>query len=270
MDEAALLSRQYPLRILLAEDNEVNQHLMVRILQRMGYQPQVANNGREALELAKGSQFDLILMDIQMPEMDGTQATKLIRENVLKELQPWIVALTAETAPAERQKILQYQMDDFLSKPISVDDLEKVLKSCPVRGKKKSVDGQNIKNEFSKEPQDHSDEIVDMSVLAEFKTLMGDEGENAVKELVKLYLEDAAKLISTLGQAIKEEDVEVIRRSAHTLKGNSSQLGVKKIAILCKNIEDLNLERKAAEIQGAFLQLVENFQLVKRLLSQYS
>ncbi len=120
------MAERQPLRILLAEDNAVNQKLALRILEQMGYRADVASNGMEAVESVKRQTYDLVLMDVQMPEMDGLEATRLIRK--IKRLsQPRIAAMTANALQGDREMCLAAGMDDYISKPIRIDELVKVL-----------------------------------------------------------------------------------------------------------------------------------------------
>jgi CheY-like chemotaxis protein len=119
----ANFAEQHPLKILLAEDNAVNQKLAIRILGRMGYRVDVAANGLEVLESVERQSYDLILMDVQMPEMDGLEATQLIRQKFPAHAQPRIVAMTANAMQGDREMCLAAGMDDYVSKPIQVKDL---------------------------------------------------------------------------------------------------------------------------------------------------
>jgi CheY-like chemotaxis protein/signal transduction histidine kinase len=118
-------SKQYPLNILIAEDNPVNQKWTTKILSKLGYQTALANNGKEVLEIVSNSQFDLILMDVQMPEMDGMEATRMIR--LCLESQPVIIAMTANVMQGDRQDCIQSGMDDYISKPVELNDLMGML-----------------------------------------------------------------------------------------------------------------------------------------------
>jgi signal transduction histidine kinase/CheY-like chemotaxis protein/predicted hydrocarbon binding protein len=121
------LAERYPIKILLAEDNAVNQKLTIRVLERMGYRVDVAGNGLEVLESLKRQHYDLILMDVQMPEMDGLDATRFIRSNLKPNSQPYIVAMTANAMQGDREMCLAAGMNDYISKPIQLKDLQNSL-----------------------------------------------------------------------------------------------------------------------------------------------
>lgn len=125
------LGVEHPLRILLVEDNPINQKVAVRLLERLGYKADIAWNGLEAVQALSCQPYDLILMDIQMPKLDGIQATKQIRNNWLPEQQPYIVALTANALVGDRELYLANGMDDYVSKPVRVDELVRILLATP-------------------------------------------------------------------------------------------------------------------------------------------
>jgi CheY-like chemotaxis protein len=114
-------SSEYPYRILVAEDNEMNQHVIGHILGRLGYKPNFVQTGQEAVEAANQQDYDMILMDVQMPEMDGLEATRIIRKTVVK--QPVVIALTANTMEGDDDECLNAGMNDYISKPIKLEDL---------------------------------------------------------------------------------------------------------------------------------------------------
>jgi len=114
-------SKQYPLHILIAEDNAVNQKLAIKMLNKLGYQPELAQNGRDVLELVGQDHYDIILMDVQMPEMDGLEATRMIRTCL--DIQPVIIAVTANVMLGDRDECMQSGMDDYISKPIELNEL---------------------------------------------------------------------------------------------------------------------------------------------------
>jgi CheY-like chemotaxis protein len=127
------LAERIPIRILLAEDNAVNQKLALRMLDRMGYRADVAANGLEVLE-ALGRQFyDLIFMDVQMPEMDGLEATRAIRVMPSLARQPHVVAMTANAMQGDREMCLEAGMDDYVSKPIQVKELQRAIEEMAAK-----------------------------------------------------------------------------------------------------------------------------------------
>jgi len=126
-------SQQYPLRILIAEDNRVNQKLAMRVLSKLGYNPDIAEDGKEVLEMVSQTKYDLILMDVQMPEMDGLEATRMIR--LCLEVQPVIIAMTANSMQGDREECLRAGMDDYISKPVHLEELVIILEKWALQVK---------------------------------------------------------------------------------------------------------------------------------------
>src|SRR5205814_4841143 len=135
----ALLGQRLPLRILLVEDNTVNQKLALRLLERMGYRADVAGNGLEALEALQRQNYDVILMDVQMPEMDGLEASRAIHESWPAEQRPRIVAMTANAMQGDRAECLAAGMDDYLTKPIQVKALQEALEAAGLGVKRRTA-----------------------------------------------------------------------------------------------------------------------------------
>jgi CheY-like chemotaxis protein len=126
------MAARLPLHILLAEDNAVNQKLALRLLSQMGYRADVAGNGLEAIQALERQDYDVVLMDVQMPEMDGLEATRQIRKRLPAERQPRIIAMTANAMQGDREACLEAGMDDYISKPIRVEELVGVLEQSQV------------------------------------------------------------------------------------------------------------------------------------------
>jgi CheY-like chemotaxis protein len=122
---------RHPLRILLVEDNAVNQKLALRLFSRMGYRADVAANGLEAIDAVERQPYDVVLMDVQMPEMDGLEATRHIVDHIEVTRRPWIVAMTANAMDGDREQCLEAGMQGYISKPIRVDELVEALLTAP-------------------------------------------------------------------------------------------------------------------------------------------
>jgi len=129
------VEEENPLEILIAEDSSVNQHLMLRLLKKLGYRADLASNGYEAIEALKKKLYDVVLMDMQMPELSGLEATRIICDTWTKQNRPRIIAMTANVMEEDRRRCYDAGTDDFLSKPIRLADLVKTLKSCPKRSR---------------------------------------------------------------------------------------------------------------------------------------
>ena len=128
-------SEEHPLRILVAEDNITNQKLAMKVLSKLGYKPDIAQHGKEVLEVVSTKNYDVILMDVQMPEMDGLEASRMIR--MCLSVQPIIIAMTANTLQGDREACLQAGMDDYISKPINLEDLVDILEKWAINIKEK-------------------------------------------------------------------------------------------------------------------------------------
>ncbi|MGB3204902.1 MAG: response regulator, partial [Crinalium sp.] len=239
------LAEELPLRILLAEDNVVNQKVALHILKRMGYEADIANNGLEALAALRRQPYDVVLMDMQMPEMDGLTATRQICQEWSSEERPRIIAMTANAMQGDRELCLNAGMDDYVSKPIRVDALIEALSKCQPKVNNNSLE-LNFENQYevnNKEvkipipTQIASSNAIDTNVLQSFREMVGEDGETFLAEMINCYLEDTPQLLKEIDQAIREANISNLRRAAHTLKSSSMTLGAKNLASLCKEIE---------------------------------
>ena len=227
------MAKRHPLRILLAEDSGINQKLALRLLERFGYRADVAANGLEVLQALERQSYDVVLMDVRMPEMDGVEATRRIREGWPVELQPRIIVLTAHALAGDREQFLAAGMDDYVSKPVRVGELVHALHKCkPLTG---YVNGflvaPKIAPQATRAPAGAAP--IDPAALEEFRAMVGEDAA----ELIALWFDDAAKLLMTMRAAAAQGDVEKLSWAAHTLKGDSANLGAMALVGLCQALE---------------------------------
>ena len=268
------LAEELPLRILLTEDNVVNQKVALHILKRMGYEADIANNGLEALVALRRQSYDVVLMDMQMPEMDGLTATKQICQEWSSEERPRIIAMTANAMQGDRELCLNAGMDDYVSKPIRIDVLIEALSKCQPKIKTNSFvltsqdnnegNNEDIKTQNSSQALASSDAI-DTKVLQSFREMVGEDAEAFLAEMIDCYLEDTPKLLKDINQAIIEANAPNLRRAAHTLKSSSITLGAKNLASLCKEIEEI-VENGYTQSGLAYSQLECEYEKVREAL----
>ena len=208
------LAQEHPLRILVAEDNNINQKLIIEILKQIGYQADVVPNGLEVLATLKRQTYDLILMDVQMPEMDGLEATRLIVEQFSP--RPRIVAMTANAMRGDAEICLEAGMDDYLGKPIRIPELIRVLRESPSLELGDSIDWEALT--FMRE------------------SICGGD-EDLVQKMVDCFLEEGEKLLQSLEMAIVAQDSKMLHYYAHSLKSSAAAFGAKQLTQLCQELE---------------------------------
>jgi PAS domain S-box-containing protein len=221
------------IKILVADDNVINQQVALGSLRAIGYQAESVSSGIQALSLVKKADYDLILMDCQMPEIDGYETTKQIRdlENIK---QPKIIAMTAHIGDNERRKCLQSGMDDYLSKPFTKKQLAEIIsKNFP----------QDIEKNLDSKENIGQDSIKDLFEPETLKNLLEIESrgeENFTSDLIRLYFSNAEKHIAEIEKARLEQNKETLRKSAHALKGSSGSIGLKKMYQNSADLESIS------------------------------
>ena len=249
------LAEQLPLRILLAEDNTVNQKLALRVLEKMGYLADAVANGLEVIEALKRKRYDIIFMDVQMPEMDGLEATRIIRQ-LDTPYQPTIIAMTANVMQGDRERCLEAGMDDYISKPIRLTEIQDAL----VRW------GRKIHTEKLQSLASHSNKkresVMDKDMINNLK----DMGADIFVELIQLYLEEAPNQIAEIRQLFASGNAKAMGEAAHSLKGSSLNLGANDLANICKQIELKGKRGDLSALEGLFDQLDQQYQEVQKEL----
>jgi CheY-like chemotaxis protein len=253
------LQRQQGIRILVVDDHQVNQQLGVLMVERLGFRADVAGNGHEALEALARIPYDLILMDCQMPEMDGYEATRQIRQAEaakgkalgmrsegqeantphalrLTSVHVPIIAVTANAMQGDREQCLQSGMDDYLSKPIRPEELSDVLARWLPKNKNRSSPSPKLLRPFSKPtPHDFSySKIINQNTLDELE-IMG--GREFLQSMVQRFVEDALQCVTLIEQALDSQDLPQVKEAAHGLKGISRNMGANALAQVAMDLE---------------------------------
>jgi signal transduction histidine kinase/DNA-binding response OmpR family regulator len=236
-EEAAAVAAS--LRILVAEDNLINQTVAVRLLERLGYAPDTAGNGREVLERLEQAPYDVILMDVQMPGMDGLEASRAISARWPASQRPRIVGLTAEAMQGDREKCLAAGMEDYIVKPVTLDQLSAALARCRPVGRATA------------------DRAIDRAVLEQLREDLG--GTAPVGDVIATFLEKTPSVLAELRDAAARNDADGIRQTAHTLKGTSATLGARNLSGRCAEVERLgrmgdvpNAEARVSAIEASY------------------
>jgi signal transduction histidine kinase/DNA-binding response OmpR family regulator/HPt (histidine-containing phosphotransfer) domain-containing protein len=218
-----------PARILLAEDNLVNQRVAVGLLTRRGHHVSVAGNGREALEILERESFDLVLMDVQMPEMGGFEATAMIRaRELVSGGYTRIVAMTAHAMTGDRDRCIAAGMDGYLSKPINQDLLYEVVEQGSAGTQVRPAAFNRV-------------ELIDR--------LGGD--VTLLAEVIQLFLEDCPKRLRAINAAVEQRDPEAIRTTAHALKGAAGTIAASAVFEAAQTLERLGAEQRVDAAEAA-------------------
>ncbi|MGZ8796113.1 MAG: response regulator [Thermoanaerobaculia bacterium] len=233
-----MVPRRDSVRVLVAEDNPVNQRLAVRQLKRLGIVAEAVANGVEAVDAVKRIPYDLVLMDCQMPDMDGFEATRLIRRYEEGRRHTPVIALTANALQGDRERCLDAGMDDYLAKPVSETDLARTLERwLPVEA---------VAAPGPKRSDDDGEPIVPSTI--EYLRDLGGGDENFLQDVVALFVDDAVLRMAAIHSAIASGDAEELASAAHAFKSSSGNVGAMRVHASCATLERIG---RAGSINGA-------------------
>jgi CheY-like chemotaxis protein len=272
------LATRLPLRILLCDDNVVNQKVAARLLQQMGYRSDLAGNGVQALEALNKQAYDLIFMDVMMPEMGGLEATRVIRE---RQQQPEqhpnyktpiiIVAMTANAMQGDREKCLAAGMDDYLAKPVRLEDMRTIVEKWGAKARATEA----VRETAVAKPADNAESApatpvsdgasVEMERLLDF----ADGNPENLRELVTLYLNQTTTQMGQLEAAVQARSSEDVRRIAHSCAGASATCGMRRLVPLLRELERQGLEEKLTNAVEVCHQAGREFARIRDFLEAY-
>jgi CheY-like chemotaxis protein/HPt (histidine-containing phosphotransfer) domain-containing protein len=267
---------------LLAEDVVVNQKFALLALEEMGYRADVAANGLETLAAVLRQPYDVILMDVQMPEMDGLEATRRIheiwdhkdlpgfrrtqdsqnQEGLPTPQRPYIIAMTANALQGDREICLEAGMDDYISKPVYLEELRAALERA---GRSRGAEEQSGRGASPFSPQRPvalaPSPLIDEAILEKLLKRPGGQ------EIITGYLAEAQEMINRLRRAIARGDASGVREAAHSLKGSSSYVGAQKVATLSSELEHRGLQKELNDAAAFLVQLEEEFEGLRQVLA---
>jgi signal transduction histidine kinase/DNA-binding response OmpR family regulator len=227
------MGETHPLRILLAEDNAINQKVALLFLKKLGYRADVVGNGREAVEAVERLPYDVILMDVQMPELDGLEATRVIMNKTSSFAHPQIIAMTAHAISGDRERCLEAGMVDYINKPVEIGALRSVLSRAARRTQRTSS---TVTVSDLPAPKLETTVFSPARVIS-LQQLGAATGEDILGELRKALEDDYQKSLETWRQALAENDIKLLERGAHSFKSTCANLGGERIADACQKLE---------------------------------
>lgn len=255
------------LRILVAEDNPTNQKVISLYLHKLGYSlVDIVSNGLEVVQAIEERRYNVVLMDLQMPEMNGISATRYIREAFPKKQQPFIIALTAESRPEIQEQLLSSGVDLYLSKPVQrrslVQALEKVKKDS------RHEDSMTDSITTVRQSGDSKNGVIDETVLGDFLSVMGEDADIALGELTDSFFTNAPHLLEEMNQATKEGAWDKLKWAAHAFKGNCELLGAIRLSQMCIDVENAISKGDFDNMDARITQIGQEYLLVKKVLQE--
>ncbi len=234
------------IKILLVEDNEINQIIAMDMLNQLGYQFDLVSNGKEALDKLEDTNYDLIFMDIHMPIMDGLTATQHILQKYISENRPAIIATTADALSEDKQRYLQAGMDGYLAKPINLSELDAIIKKH---------------SPSTHHPQSSSE-----------TTVLIDQANDGLspqlkKRLIEIFEQQSPQIIKEIQQAAAENDIHALMSKAHFLKGSALSVGATSLVSLCESLQEKGasndleaINAELEELQKTYARTIQAFQ----------
>lgn len=251
------LAEHVPLRILIAEDNQINQKLAMNIFEGLGYHPAMVSNGLEVIEALRKESYDLIFMDVQMPELDGLEATRFIIHKMDLPHRPIIVAMTAFALEGDKEKCIEAGMDDYISKPFLIEEIVERIRKWG--GRYIQVRTEMAQQNNNKKNKTEPEAILDKAVLQRLRDMTAGADPTFFSQVLTMFLEQGTDIVKEIDSFCKAGDYANMSRLAHKLKGSALNIGANLLAETCRNIELLGKSTNPPECESFVPQLKENW-----------
>jgi CheY-like chemotaxis protein len=239
-----------PLAILVAEDNTVNQKVVQQLLAHLGYRADVVASGVEVLDALERQNYDVILMDVQMPDMDGLEATRRLKAR-FGATAPRVIAMTASAMLGDREKCLAAGMDAYVSKPVELDQVRAVLIAV--------TQGTQMQPPAAGADADDEIPLIDRRRIAQLRELQDEQQPNLVADIAELFLADSPRHLETLAEAIRNGDHARLESAAHRYLSGIENLGLRRMRTHCMELERLGRTGTVAAAEQALEQLKREF-----------
>lgn len=257
------LAEEIPLRILVAEDNLINQKLAQNIFEGLGYKPVLVSNGLQVIDQLKKDSFDLIFMDVQMPEMDGFEATKFIIHKLKPAIKPVIVAMTAFALEGDKEKCIAAGMDDYISKPFMIEEIVDSIRTWAPKNKGIKTGSIELNS-----PKTSNLMIVNDKTINRLREMTSGDDTSFFKKVLLMFINQGDDLLIDMTDALVAGDMVKLGSFAHKLKGSALNLGAEVIAETCRIIEINGRENNSEGMEGLIKKLARDFSQTKDELNK--
>lgn len=262
---AKKLAEEIPLNILIAEDNLINQKLAQNIFEGLGYKPTMASNGIQVIDHLRGKSFDLIFMDVQMPEMDGMETTRFIINKLKPENKPVIIAMTAFALDGDKEKCMEAGMDDYISKPFMIEEIVERIKKWGGRFR----ESQNDMNNKTTTSTSNGNAILYEPTLIKLKEMTSGADPAFFSQVIKMFVDQGSDIVEQIAALLPIMDLPKMASLAHKLKGSALNLGANKLAETCRIIEIKGNDLESTGISELVSRLKTELELTKTEISKY-
>ncbi len=249
---AERLADMLPLKILVAEDNTVNQKVVQQLLAHLGYRADVVANGIEVLDALERQNYDVVLMDVQMPEMDGLEATRRLRVRYGAGVPPRVIAMTANAMPGDRDKCLAAGMDSYVSKPVELEDVRAVLIAVSSPAEEERV-------------RDDA-EVIDRRRIDQLMELQDESNPTLVSDIVELFIADSPKHLQHIAAALAASDSASLESAAHRFLSSIENLGAGRMRLHCTELERRGREGLLEDAPELLAALEREFEIARQHL----